>query len=279
MTSRRRRRGHLTLISSRAPVRRRSGPAVAAEGQPRGALGLRLPRMVRGWTVVAVVAWWTPCLVAAQKGWHFQGHDGCPCVDPWRSWGATAGQTSVGTGLPCANATVTGTPTHAAAPVCLSKDYGSAGCGDWDQMLTPACVQANGADWDSGQPGWCATRWCYVDMKNCDMHNAATPEDRVTFSSTAGMDPNISLARSYSTCGNIDTYSTDKHYRTLNGAHLKVSFPGDSSSGCEPSPAHPCAAMPASCLRMHVPAPECCLTCMCLQTPFSRIRTAPRTAP
>lgn len=36
---------------------------------------------------------------------------------------------------------------------------------------------------------------------------------------------------SYETCGNLDSYASEKHYRSLRGKHIRVSYPGDSSTG------------------------------------------------
>jgi hypothetical protein len=36
---------------------------------------------------------------------------------------------------------------------------------------------------------------------------------------------------SYETCGNLDSYAAEKHYSSLRGRHIRVSYPGDSSTG------------------------------------------------
>lgn len=36
---------------------------------------------------------------------------------------------------------------------------------------------------------------------------------------------------SYETCGNLDSYAAEKHYRSLRGRNIRVSYPGDSSTG------------------------------------------------
>jgi len=39
------------------------------------------------------------------------------------------------------------------------------------------------------------------------------------------------LVYSYETCGNLNSYTDDRHYAYLRGRHLRVSYPGDSGSG------------------------------------------------
>ena len=41
------------------------------------------------------------------------------------------------------------------------------------------------------------------------------------------------LSYSYETCGNLNEYSDERHTRFLRGKHIRVSYPGDSGSGCE----------------------------------------------
>ena len=41
----------------------------------------------------------------------------------------------------------------------------------------------------------------------------------------------MKLMTSYETCGNVDTYSESKVLEDINGKHLRVTFPGDSSDG------------------------------------------------
>jgi hypothetical protein len=149
------------------------------------------------WLILVACLGAAPRVTAQASRW--QGMPGCPCVNPWVSWEAAEGGASVGVGAPCTAATAD------ADTVCVTEDYGAGGCSDWDQQLAPACVQPSGLLWDSGQPGWCQTRWCYVDANNCNLHTPATSSDRVSFSNTAGLDPAITLARSYETCGNVDT--------------------------------------------------------------------------
>ena len=43
--------------------------------------------------------------------------------------------------------------------------------------------------------------------------------------------PQPQVAYSYVTCGNLDTYSENSYTKELEGQTLRVSFPGDSSSG------------------------------------------------
>jgi hypothetical protein len=150
-----------------------------------------------GWLVLLTCLPASPPVTAQERRW--QGLPGCPCLNPWVSWSATAGKTSVGAGAPCTDAAV------GADTVCVTQDYGAGGCDEWDRQLTPACVQPSGLPWESGNPGWCDTRWCYVDANNCNLHTTATSSDRVTFANAAGLDPTIALARSYETCGNVDT--------------------------------------------------------------------------
>lgn len=86
-----------------------------------------------------------------------------------------------------------------------------------------ACLAANGTMRDSGAPDWCGARWCYVDAETCQ--RPMDPSD--VQPGSAGS----SLSYSYETCGNLNAYSEVRHYKTLRGQHLRVSYPSDSGSG------------------------------------------------
>ena len=62
-----------------------------------------------------------------------------------------------------------------------------------------------------------------MDTNNCHRSN--------TLSSEAGEFFNESVAYSYETCGNVDTYSTQNIMKVITDKTLRVSYPGDSSDG------------------------------------------------
>ena len=156
------------------------------------------------------------------------GSPACPCIDPWAatSFATPAAQTAFD-GAQCRQGTHGGQNVGGDATSCLSADYGSSACSSWDQQLSPECVNAQGLVPDSGQPDWCASKWCYVDAHNCARPNS---HSTMAWPDVTGL-PADGLAFSYETCGNVDSYSASKHYAALKGRHLRVSYPGDSSTG------------------------------------------------
>ena len=132
----------------------------------------------------------------------------CPCVDPWANSGAAG----------CNSGQVRG------STMCLPANYGAASCEAWDEQH-PDCA---GDD----APGWCTTSWCYVDASNCDRPANDYDVTWATAAPAAGSGfSRAALVRSYETCGNVNTYEDDRLTSTLAGAHYRISFPGDSSSG------------------------------------------------
>ena len=189
------------------------------------------------------------------------GSPACPCVDVWAATGFStpAAQTTFETDQ-CRNATHAGQNQAGPSTSCLSVDYGAtaatavtrfvfvrlvtlrspcaplcfadhsgaSACSPWDQQLSPECVNADSLVPNSGQPDWCQSSWCYVDPDNCDR-----PLSRSTMqwpTEVTGL-PSDGLSFSYETCGNVNSYSASKHYAVLKGSQLRVSYPGDSSTG------------------------------------------------
>lgn len=155
------------------------------------------------------------------------GSSACPCIDPWAATGfATAAAQTAFDATQCRDATHEGQNKGGVTSSCLSADYGASTCQAWDQQLSPECVNAQGQVPDSGQPDWCTSKWCYVDP-SCARPNS---QSTMAWADVTGL-PTDGLAFSYETCGNVDSYSASKHYAALKGRHLRVSYPGDSSTG------------------------------------------------
>lgn len=97
----------------------------------------------------------------------------------------------------------------------------------WDDTLHPECLVA-----DDAQPGWCLSKWCYVDTANCARPNwpADTVWATASPAAAAGLDRS-QLFVSYETCGFVNDYDDSRHKDTLLGQTYRVSFPGDSGSG------------------------------------------------
>ena len=179
----------------------------------------------------------------------------CPCVDPWAAMAA-------GDARSC-RSVVTHRGRHLgdnASSVCVPLDYG-ASCRAWDNAsFNRECQTASGEIPESGVPQWCSSRWCYVDAAACtrptDPSDLVASEGDVAVtsctgtaddgSSTCDLDASTDgtaecpagcdtatadLVYSYETCGNLNSYTDDRHYAYLRGRHLRVSYPGDSGSG------------------------------------------------
>ena len=150
-----------------------------------------------------------------------RGSPACECVDPW------AGAAPQGLAGPCRNATL-GTQHRGGimndVRLCLPQNYGASYCRPWDEDVVNECVGADGTALDSGPPDWCGSSWCYVNASTCQRPHEST-DMLWEEGAPAG------LTFSYETCGNMDTYTNRKHYRSLRGKHLRVSYPGDSSLG------------------------------------------------
>ena len=160
-------------------------------------------------------------LVGAAAGWdHPAGSPSCPCVDPWVDAAPLNGS--------CRPLKINRERHHGVlelTDVCVPPDYGAGSCQAWDNATfnTP-CMSEDGVLHDSGQPEWCTARWCYVDAATCER-----PMDPSDAAGTGAA--NAGLTYSYETCGNLNSHSSDRHYEYLRGRHLRVSYPGDSSSG------------------------------------------------
>jgi hypothetical protein len=156
------------------------------------------------------------------------GTGACPCIDPWAATSfATAEATAAFSADQCRSASHAGRNRDGPTISCLAADYGASRCHTWDQLLSPECVNAQGEVPDSGQPDWCQSSWCYVDPDSCDRPFSTST---MSWPGVTGL-PDDGLAYSYETCGNVDSYSASKHYEVLKGQHLRVSYPGDSSTG------------------------------------------------
>lgn len=156
------------------------------------------------------------------------GSEACPCIDPWSATSyATAEAAATFETDQCRPATHAGRNRNGPTTSCLPPDYGASRCSTWDMLLSPECVNAQGEVPDSGQPDWCQSSWCYVDPANCARPFSTSS---MSWPTVTGL-PEDGLAYSYETCGNVDSYSASKHYESLSGMHLKVSYPGDSSTG------------------------------------------------
>ena len=143
----------------------------------------------------------------------------CPCINPW---GETNFSSDAGTALlatsSCRNAKTSGRNLFSSDLVCLPADHGSS-CKKWDKSQK---VCSSGAP-----PPWCETSWCYIDVNNCER-----PHDfsNVQWPDVTGI-PEDGMAYSYETCGNVDSYTAERHYREMSGKHIRVTFPGDSGTG------------------------------------------------
>lgn len=150
------------------------------------------------------------------------GSPACECIDPWaQNTSASVDESG------CRNATLG--YRHLGGPhgidLCLPMTYGRSRCEAWDSHVGGVCVDQRGTALASGAPDWCASKWCYVDASTCERPHQPT--------NIAFHDPDapLNLAYSYETCGNLDTYTGDAHFRTLRGKHLRVSYPADSDAG------------------------------------------------
>jgi hypothetical protein len=143
------------------------------------------------------------------------GSSGCTCIDPWASCNSSKS---------CHNATYTG-ESH-----CLPRMFGASKCDAWDTYLG----QRNIGPCADSLPGfrphglqWCDSLWCYVNTSECQRPHS--PSTITWHDMLPGVESK--LAYSYEACGNIDDYTESKHYRMLHNRTLRVSYPGQSSSG------------------------------------------------
>jgi hypothetical protein len=126
--------------------------------------------------------------------------------------------------------------------LCLSPAYGVGSCQAWDSH-SPA-DQVAGASPAVGPfsecgnvdaPSWCSSHWCWVDADQCDRSHTLSA---VEFDTSEGAAPEADLlplsdhvAYSYTTCGNLDSYSENLYVQQMQGRTLRVAFPGDSGTG------------------------------------------------
>jgi hypothetical protein len=147
------------------------------------------------------------------------GSPACPCIDPWPS--PSAGGT-------CRSLRINREHDFGVtnfSEVCVPMNYGARVCTAWDNASwNSACLGSDGSVRDSGAPEWCTAAWCYVDPDDCER-----PMDPADIAGSDGS--GLRLHYSYETCGNLNTYSDERHYRYLRGRHIRVSYPGDSGSG------------------------------------------------
>mmetsp|Transcript_24971 Transcript_24971/g.37357 ORF Transcript_24971/g.37357 Transcript_24971/m.37357 type:complete len:603 (+) Transcript_24971:222-2030(+) len=102
---------------------------------------------------------------------------------------------------------------------CVPVDYGLGRCEYWDDYADFTRRECQNKL--SMEP-WCGSAWCFVDENNCERPNIKRDNNPIN---------GTNVMTSYETCGNVDTYSEGKVLETIQGAHLRISFPGDSSDG------------------------------------------------
>jgi hypothetical protein len=91
------------------------------------------------------------------------GSSDCPCIDPW----ATAAPGDARTCREVAINRGRHLGSGNASTACVPLDYGSR-CAAWDNASHASeCQTPSGAIPESGVPGWCGSRWCYVDPARC----------------------------------------------------------------------------------------------------------------
>jgi len=135
---------------------------------------------------------------------------------------------------------VMGYPGYGTGGVCKAYDKGLAiaGCGDVDPALEETCKGPGGAT--SNEKCYCFSEWCYVDPTTCPIDRMACNATGNVVGSTAsvycrGRDMTASTLiadatgnttatayYSYSTCGNLDTYSNDRITEDVRGRNLLV---------------------------------------------------------
>lgn len=170
------------------------------------------------WATVA------PVLVRGQGAAASPGSDDCRCVNPW-------GGVPSGSDANCRRQLSFNRQHHYGRPdgeqvVCVPDDYGAGVCAAHDDVSFNAECRDSDGSVVSGAPEWCTARWCFVDAQNCT--RPMSPADLVMVNGEATAQE---LSLSYETCGNLNAYSAERHYESLRGQHLRMSFPGDSGSG------------------------------------------------
>jgi hypothetical protein len=201
-------------ILGHARCRRSSGSHRSSQRYRRGACALRwmAPRRCPALLVALLLA--LPVPSRAQHPPRTTAASGasaaCPCINPWDGWSSG-----------------TAAATFRGETVALAAGYGATSCSEWDDAVHPACSVAA-----ASKPGWCQSKWCYVDASNCARPSMVddTVWATATPSVVSGMDRST-LSVSYATCGFVSDYDDTRHLDTLVGSSYRVSFPGDSGSG------------------------------------------------
>ena len=163
-------------------------------------------------------------MLTARYVMRIQGAPECRCVNPWAiAAPATIACDSCGSSEGCQLLTVQRELHHtwdgegidaSLGQVCVPLDYGASLCEAWDSDSARCSGEP--------RPDWCSSRWCYVNASACERPNDVT---EVLEATQAG------LAYSYETCGNLNSYSQERHFSALRGRTIRVSYPGDSGSG------------------------------------------------
>jgi hypothetical protein len=146
----------------------------------------------------------------------------CPCIDPWVDLSAADAAALGGTHV------IRMSPDS--SPQDVNASHGAAGCAKYDDHMQPLCRNVQGEVPDSGRPEWCGSSWCYVDPDNCWAPHSPSALAWLDSELEALLPPD-GLSYSYHTCGNIDAYSSDSAFEEISGRALRVSYPGDSSTG------------------------------------------------
>ena len=150
-----------------------------------------------------------------------RGTADCACIDPWTSLAATSGSA-------CRNYTDASTKLQ----ICVPADYGAGRCAAHDVGLPPDCGLApttirlvNTVGANRNPKEWCGKEWCYINASTCHR-----PHDLSGYAWDPATHHGDALSYSYETCGNLNTYSDTRHYETLAGRSLRISFPDDTSA-------------------------------------------------
>ena len=112
---------------------------------------------------------------------------------------------------------------------CYPSNFGSGMCLSHDMVHNASECRG------SNPKSWCDDSWCFVDPSNCERENMPSkffPHLRLKNSSAP------SLMYSYTTCGNIDTFTAEnendhpfaKQLHSYKDGRLRITFPGHYSS-------------------------------------------------
>lgn len=114
-------------------------------------------RVRLGAPLAALAVWWLVVCDAADIV-----QPPCDCIDPWEDLSDTDRTALGGSGLAVAM------PGGSAATN-VPLAYGAGGCAAYDEDLAPTCRNAAGDIPPSGRPGWCESRWCWVNASACQV--------------------------------------------------------------------------------------------------------------